>query len=256
MSMDDCQQGFIKCPDCDFISLSQGGLGVHRSKLHKIIIPDDVKSLYVERIFPEGKSVYCCLCDVTIGSIQNFKRHMKNKHESIKLFESAKCSICGQKFPKGCGAGVHLQRNHKIGSKNSYPHSPTPVMSFTNRDISNTPRSSRRLSRSSNLLSSTFSHDPCHVNNTSVYSSTNPNVDTFDNVPVQHQSSPINPNQSLNPSEPIIDEDSTPCVSSTSQRSSNIPRSLNPSAYPFFPTTRSSGYVPQDHAQSSSPVHL
>ena len=201
--MDDCQQGFIKCPDCDFISLSQGGLGVHRSKLHKIIIPDDVKSLYVERIFPEGKSVYCCLCDVTIGSIQNFRRHMKNKHESIKLFESAKCSICGQKFPKGRGAGVHLQRNHKIGSKNSYPHSPTPVMSFTNRDISNTPRSSRRLSRRSNLLSSTFSHDPCHVHNSSVYSSTNPNVVTFDNVPVQHQSSPINPNQSLNPSDPI-----------------------------------------------------
>ena len=80
-------------------------------------------------------------------------------------------------------------------------------------------------------------------------------MDTFDNVPVQHQSSPINPNQSLNPSDPIIDEDSTLCDSSTSQPSSNIPRSLNPSAYPFFPTTRSSGYVPQDHAQSSSPVH-
>jgi hypothetical protein len=78
MSMDDSQQGFIKCPDCDFISLSQGGLGVHRSKCHKMIIPDKVKSLYVERIFPEGKSVYCCLCDVTIGSIPNFRRHMKN----------------------------------------------------------------------------------------------------------------------------------------------------------------------------------
>ena len=80
MSMDDSQQGFIKCPDCDFISLSQGGLGVHRSKRHKITIPDEVKSLYVERIFPEGKPVYCCLCDVTIGSIPNFRRHMKNKH--------------------------------------------------------------------------------------------------------------------------------------------------------------------------------
>ena len=254
--MDDCQQGFIKCPDCDFISLSQGGLGVHRSKLHKIIIPDDVKSLYVERIFPERKSVYCCLCDVTIGSIQNFRRHIKNKHERIKLFESAKCSICGQKFPKGRGAGVHLQRNHKIGSKNSYPQSPTPVMSFTNRDISNTPRSSRRLSRRSNLLPSTFSHDPCHVHNSSVHSSTNPNVDIPDNVPVQHQSYPINPNQSLNPPDPTLNEDSTPCDSSTSQPSSNIPRSLNPSAYPFFPTTSSSGYVPQDHVQPSSPVHL
>jgi hypothetical protein len=54
MSMDDSQQGFIKCPDCDFISLSQGGLGVHRSKRHKITIPDEVKSLFVERIFQRG----------------------------------------------------------------------------------------------------------------------------------------------------------------------------------------------------------
>ncbi len=36
MSMVDSQQGFIKCPDCDFISLSQGGLGVHHSKRHNI----------------------------------------------------------------------------------------------------------------------------------------------------------------------------------------------------------------------------
>jgi hypothetical protein len=200
--MDDSQQGFIKCPDCDFISLSQGGLGVHRSKCHKIIIPDDVKSLYVERIFPEGKPVYCCLCDVTIGSIANFRRHVKNKHESIKLFESAKCSICGHKFPKGRGAGVHLQRNHKIGSNNSYPHSPTPVMSFTDRDNSNTPRSSRRLRRRSNLLSSTFSQDPNHVHDSSVDSSTNPNEVISDIVLAHCQSSPINPNQSLNPSVP------------------------------------------------------
>ncbi len=82
MSMADSQQGFIKCPDCNFISLSQGGLGVHRSKRHNILIPDDVKSLYVERIFPEGKPVYCCLCDVTIGSIPNFRRHMK-KNTSV-----------------------------------------------------------------------------------------------------------------------------------------------------------------------------
>jgi hypothetical protein len=41
------------------------------------------------------------------------------------------------------------------------------------------------------------------VHNSSVYSSTNPNEDIFDNVPMQHQSSPINPNQSLNPSDPI-----------------------------------------------------
>ncbi|CAB4022390.1 uncharacterized protein LOC113214946 [Paramuricea clavata] len=197
--MDDSQQGFIKCPDCDFISLSQGGLGVHRSKRHKIIIPDDVKSLYVERIFPEGKPVYCCLCDVTIGSIANFRRHMKNNHESIKLFESAKCCICGKKFPKGRGAGVHLQRHHNIGSNNSYPHSPTPVMPFTNRDNTNTPWSRSRLRRRSNPVSPMSCQDPNHVYDSTVDSSTNSNEVISDTVHAQCQSSPISPYQSLNP---------------------------------------------------------
>jgi hypothetical protein len=177
MSMDDSQQGFIKCPDCDFISLSQGGLGVHRSKRHKITIPDEVKSLYVERIFPEGKPVYCCLCDVTIGSIPNFRRHMKNKHAGIKPIESDKCSICGLKFPEGRGTGVHLKRKHNIGSNNSCPHSPTPVMSFTDRASFNTPRGSRRLRRRSNLSMTMLCQDPSHMPDSSVCSSINSNVD-------------------------------------------------------------------------------
>ena len=36
MSIDHCHQSFIKCPDCSFIAQSQGGLGVHRSKHHKV----------------------------------------------------------------------------------------------------------------------------------------------------------------------------------------------------------------------------
>jgi hypothetical protein len=163
MPMVDSQQGFIKCPDCDLISLSQGGLGVHRSKRHKITIPDEVKSLFVERIFQEGKPIYCCLCDVTIGSIPNFRRHMKNKHAQIKLIESAKCSLCGQKFPEDRGAGVHLIRKHDIRSNNSYSHSPTPVMSSTDRDGFNTPRSSCRSRKRANLPSSTPCQDHSHV---------------------------------------------------------------------------------------------
>ncbi len=128
---------------------------------------------------------------------------MKNKHKRIKLFESAKCSICGKKFPEGRGAGVHLKRKHEIGYNNSYPHSPTSVMSSTNSDSSNTPRSSRRLRRRSNSLSSTFGEDPSHAHDFSIYNSTNPIEDTPDNVAVRCQSSPINSNQSPTPSDPI-----------------------------------------------------
>ena len=128
---------------------------------------------------------------------------MKNKHAQIKLIESAKCSLCGQKFPEGRGAGVHLKRKHNIGSNNSYPHSPTPVMSSTDRDGFNTPRSSHSLRRIANLPSSTPCVDHSHVHESSVYSSTNPNEEISDNVPVQHHSSPTIPKQSLTPSDPI-----------------------------------------------------
>jgi hypothetical protein len=128
---------------------------------------------------------------------------MKNKHAQIKLIESAKCSLCGQKFPEGRGAGVHLKRKHNIGSNNSYPHSPTPVMSSTDRDGFNTPRSSRSLRRIANLPSSTPCVDHSHVHESSVYSSTNPNEEISDNVPVQRHSSPTNPKQPPTPPDPI-----------------------------------------------------
>ncbi len=114
-----------------------------------------------------------------------------------------KCSLCGKKFQEGRGAGVHLKRIHKIGSNDPYPHSPTPVMSSTNSDSSNTPRSSRRLRRRSNTLPSTFGQDSSHVHDFSIHNSTNPIEDTPDNVSVRCQSSPINPNQSSTPSDPI-----------------------------------------------------
>jgi hypothetical protein len=57
MSNDHCHQSFIKCPDCSFIAQSQGGLGVHRLKRHKVIIPDNVKChLFMLNVsFPKGR---------------------------------------------------------------------------------------------------------------------------------------------------------------------------------------------------------
>jgi hypothetical protein len=57
-------------------------------KLNLLAVYYDAKCLYVERIFPEGKPICCCLCDVTIGTISNFRKHMKSKHAEIKLIES------------------------------------------------------------------------------------------------------------------------------------------------------------------------
>ena len=166
MAETNSHKDFIKCPDCSFISFSQGGLGVHRSKLHNISIPDNVDCLYVERIFPEGKSIYCCLCDTTIGSIANFRRHIKSKHKSVKLIESAKCDLCKKSFSDGRGAGVHLKRAHSIGSNTPYPHSPTPVISRVDKVIDYSPRSVRRIRRSqaslSSLLSNTSTSGPHH----------------------------------------------------------------------------------------------
>ena len=154
MAETNSHKDFIKCPDCSFISFSQGGLGVHRSKLHNISKPDNVDCLYVERIFHEGKSIYCCPCYTTIGSIANFRRHIKSKHKSVKLIESAKCDLCKKSFSDGRGTGVHLKRAHSIGSNTPYPHSPTPVISRVDKVIDYSLRSIRRIRRSPASLSS------------------------------------------------------------------------------------------------------
>ena len=130
-----CSIVFVKCPDCEWVT---GGLAVHCSKIHNINVPN------INRLFPEGKPVYCCICDVVIGSVANFRRHMKNIHESIELIESAQCLVSKKKFNTGRGAGVHL-RTQNMDMNTKSPQLPTPVMTFTDKDQSMSPSYRRRL---------------------------------------------------------------------------------------------------------------
>ncbi len=139
-----CSVAFVKCPDCEYISKSTGGLAVHRSKIHNINVSNNIKTLYINRLFPEGKPVYCCICDVVIGSVANFRRHMQNIHKSIELMESAQCLVCDKKFKTGRGAGVHL-RMHNLDMITKFPQSPTPVMTSTDKDQTMSPSYRRRL---------------------------------------------------------------------------------------------------------------
>ena len=118
------------CNDCSFVSDSQGGLGVHCVKKHKVEVPDDVKSVSVVCEFPKGKSFYCCICNTIIKSWPNFKRHYINIHPGIELFVSAVCTLCNRQFKELKGAGVHLKRDHDIASSTIVtPKSPSPIMS-------------------------------------------------------------------------------------------------------------------------------
>ena len=149
------QSPFVKCPDCSFITSTQGHLGIHRSKMHKCATPRDVKSVNIIRLFPEGKPHYCCLCDNIIASFPNFKRHFATSHKGISLIVSAKCVICDREFSKPSGAGVHIKRVHQIGKHQSYPHSPSPVMSYVNTTVNiptTTPSARSRSLRSFHLL--------------------------------------------------------------------------------------------------------
>ena len=121
--------------------------------MHHVEVPDNIKSVNIVRLFPEGKSYYCCLCDNIIGSFQNFKRHYKNKHKGISLVTSAKCIICERSFTDCRGAGVHLQRAHGIGKSDDYPLSKTPVMSYVDLEsaVNNTTIASSRCSRRSRV---------------------------------------------------------------------------------------------------------
>ena len=154
-----------------------------------------------------------------------------------KLIESAKCSLCGQKFPEVRSAGVHLKRKHDIGSNNSYPHSPTPVMSSTDRDGFNTPRSSCRLRRRANLPSSTHCQDHSHVHESSVYSSTNPNPLTASD-PIPHPLCSLPKDPINNAPQPILmdlDPDDNPDeVSLDSTRSPPRPNTANPQHISFL----------------------
>ena len=145
------QSQFVQCPDCSFISSSQGHLGIHRSKMHKCSVPETINSVNIVRLFPEGKPYYCCLCHNTIASFPNFKRHFSTTHNGITLKVSAKCVICDREFSTPTGAGVHIQRTHKIGKDDPYPHSPEPVRSYV--DNPSSPLVSSVRSRSSRTIS-------------------------------------------------------------------------------------------------------
>ena len=150
MSCDQSNCDFIQCPNCKFISTSQG-LGVHRAKMHNISVSDNITVINVVREYPEGKSFYCCLCDVTIGSFPNFKRHYTNIYKNISINVSAKSTLCQKNFKSAQAAGVHCKKTHKIGSKTPFPLSPTPIMSQIPVDDEvnlsmSFPRHSRRLS--------------------------------------------------------------------------------------------------------------
>ena len=156
------QSPFIQCPDCSFISSSQGHLGIHRSKMHKNLVSDNINSVNIARLFHEGKSHYCCLCNNIIASFSNFKHHFSTTHKGVSLNISVKCLICNREFPKSSGAGVHVKRSHKIGKDDPYPLSPSPVMSFVDYTLSQTnstiasstqSRRSRRVSLTHSPLS-------------------------------------------------------------------------------------------------------
>ena len=74
------QSPFVQCPDCSFISSSQGHLGIHRSKMHKCSVPENIKSVNIVRLFPEEKPYYCCLCHNTIASFPNRADRVEYAH--------------------------------------------------------------------------------------------------------------------------------------------------------------------------------
>ena len=193
MSTQDSQSPFVKCTDCSFITTTQGHLGIHRSKMHHAVVPDHIKSVNIVRLFPEGKSYYCCLCDNIIGSFPNFKRHYSNKHEGISLNISAKCTLCNRTFADNRGAGVHLQRTHHIGKNDPYPLTPTPVMSYVDLEISAnntsiTPSRRSRRSRASLLREASLSmscnlSSPVQSSNSSLLPNGDDQVFSVNNIP-------------------------------------------------------------------------
>ncbi|CAB4026599.1 ---NA--- [Paramuricea clavata] len=128
-----CTNSSYKCNECEFVSDSQGGLGVHRVKKHKANGCDNINSVSVVCEYPQGKSFYCCICNTIIKSWPNFKRHYKNIHPNIPLTASAVCTLCNRVFSELKGAGVHMKREHDISSSSVIPpSSPSPIMSSVN----------------------------------------------------------------------------------------------------------------------------
>ena len=139
--------------------------------MHNISVPDNITVINMVRKYPEGKSFYCCLCDVTIGCFPNFKCHYTNIHKDISINVSAKCTLCQKNFKSAQEAGVHCKRTHKTGSKAPFPLSPTPIMlqipvdDEVNFSMS-LPRHSRRLSVNQlcTVLVPDFNDNPVNIN--------------------------------------------------------------------------------------------
>lgn len=170
--------------------------------MHKCFVPDNITSVNIVRLFPEGKSHYCCLCNNIIASFPNFKRHFSTTHKGVTLNVSAKCVICDREFPSSNGAGVHIKRTHNIGKHQPYPLSPSPVMSFIDYTLSqnnSTVVSSLRPRRSSriSLVNSPLSG----INNRPLTCITSPNVghDTCDSQVVNTSFSQPPPQTSSRP---------------------------------------------------------
>ena len=125
--------GSYKCRECEFVSDSQGGLGVHRVKKLRDNVCENIQSVSVVCEYPKGKTFYCCLCDNIIKSWPNFTRHFRNIHPKIPLTTSAWCSLCNRVFNDLKGVGVHMKREHDISSSSIIPpSSPSPIMSVAN----------------------------------------------------------------------------------------------------------------------------
>ena len=90
MSVNNTQSPFVQCMDCSFITTSQGHLGIHKAKMHRVDVPENIKSVNIVRLFPDGKSYHCCLCNSIIASFANFKCHFQDLHKGISLNIAAK----------------------------------------------------------------------------------------------------------------------------------------------------------------------
>ena len=134
--MSDNSSDLFCCPNCDFTTSSQNGVGIHRIKTHTF---DDssIKSVSVIRSYPEGKRFLCWICGNSIGSFPNFNRHFKNNHPNTSLLVTGFCSICKKTFPNAMAASVHCKRSHGVSKmKNSKIPPPDPNSSLILSSIS------------------------------------------------------------------------------------------------------------------------
>ena len=182
----------------------------------------------------------------------NFRRHMKNMHESIELIESAQCLVCN-KYKSGRGAGVHL-RTHNMDTIAKFPHSPTPVMTYTQKDYMPSPNrsSSQRSSAIPNSVAEEeLSNDtPIQNRGAAVYTKPQTKFTQLEALVILNDCTDVDstkdnprPNITPVPMTSLIDDTnedeacddffSTTQESSSPMRSNSLNSTLNPSAPSF-----------------------